>query len=146
MASHFMQIEQGLFRAVNSLVEPAVRRGIGSPSLSPAALIVLETVGFKSGRQRRTPLWSIGIGRYRIISTARGRRSFWVKNLKQQPEVSFYLGGRCRESSAIVITDDTTHRDIAELTPFVRRLAVLFARYAREGWAFVILVPAASRT
>ena len=141
LPAHFNKLEQKVFRSLNSVVEPAVRRGFGSPTLAPAALIVLETVGFKSGTQRRTPLWSFRMGRYRIVSTARGERSFWVKNLLQQPMVSYYLGGRRRESQAIVIAKGAPQQSAAELSPFMRKLAEVFARYARSGWAFAILAP-----
>jgi len=139
--ANFYKFEQKLFRGVNSVVEPAVRKGFGSPTLAPASLIVLETVGFKSGTQRRTPLWSFCLGRYRIVSTARGERSFWVKNLLQQPKVSYYLGGRRRESQAIVIAEGAPQHSAAALSPLMRKVTEVFARYARRGWAFAILVP-----
>ena len=89
MNANFTTLERNFFRRLNSVVEPAVRRGIASSRLTPASLIVLETTGFKSGKQRRTPLWSIGLGRYRIVSTVRGDRSFWIRNLQKEPKGSF---------------------------------------------------------
>lgn len=142
MTTSFLKLEKHVFRGLNSVVEPAVRRGFGSPTLAPAGLIVLETTGFKSGEQRRTPLWSFRWGRYRIVSTARGERSFWVKNLLQQPQVSYYLGGRRRESHAIVIAEGAPQHSAAALSPFMRKVTEVFTRYARSGWAFAILVPA----
>ena len=142
MPVNFVGLEQQVFRRLNAVVEPAVRWGFASPTLAPAGLIVLETTGFKSGEQRRTPLWSFRLGRYRIVSTARGGRSFWVKNLLQQPRVSYYLGGRRRESQAIVIAEGAPQHSAAALSPVMRKLTEVFARYARSGWAFAILVPA----
>jgi len=142
MPVNFIGFEQKMFRSLNSVVEPAVRLGFASPTLAPAGLIVLETTGFKSGEQRRTPLWSFRLGRYRIVSTARGERSFWVKNLLQQPKVSYYLGGRRRDSQAIVIAEGAPQHSAAALSPVMRKLTEVFARYARSGWAFAILVPA----
>lgn len=141
MTIAFAKFEQTVFRRINAVVEPAVRLGFGSPTFTPASLIVLETVGFKSGLPRRTPLWSLHLGRYRIISTGRGQRSFWVKNLLQQPAVSYYLGGRRRDAQAIVIADDSPAPRLAGLTPALRRLVNVLTRYAPEGWAFAILVP-----
>ena len=109
--------------------------------LAPEEVIVLETVGFKSGLQRRTPLWSVRLGGYRVVSTARGERSLWVKNLLQQPKASYYLGGKLRESQAIVIADGAPQYSAAALSPFMRKVTEVFARYARSGWAFAILVP-----
>jgi F420H(2)-dependent quinone reductase len=142
LSANFNKLEQKVFRSLNALVEPAVRKGFGSPVLAPAGLIVLETVGFKSGAQRRTPLWSVRLGRYRVVSTARGERSFWVKNLLQQPQVSYYLGGKRRESQAIVIAEGAPQHSAAALSPFMRKVTDIFARYARSGWVFAILVPA----
>ena len=142
MATQRIKLEQQVFRGLNAIVEPAVRLGIASPSLAPACLIVLETVGFKSGIPRRTPLWSFRLGRYRVVSTARGDRSFWVKNLLQQPSVSYYLGGKRRQSHAIVIAAGAPQHSAAALSPFMRRVTEVFARYARSGWAFAILTPA----
>jgi deazaflavin-dependent oxidoreductase (nitroreductase family) len=135
------KIERSVFRRLNAVVEPAVRRGIGSPTLSPASLIVLETVGFKSGEQRRTPLWSICLGPYRIVSTVRGDRSLWVKNLIKQPRVKYYLGGRPRESDAFVIARGTTAQQTPALHPLMSRLTNLLSRLAQAGWTFAILVP-----
>lgn len=135
------KLEQAVFRRLNGIVEPAVRFGIGSPTLTPASLIVLETVGFKSGMLRRTPLWSIRLGRYRLVSTARGKRSFWVKNMLLQPAVSFYLGGRRRDAEAIVIADGSPLPESTELSPTMRALTTVFYSLAQKGWAFAILVP-----
>jgi deazaflavin-dependent oxidoreductase (nitroreductase family) len=142
MSNSLAKIEKTLFRSLNSWVEPAVRKGIGSPTFTPASLIVLETIGFKSGAQRRTPLWTIRLGRYRVVSTARGDRSFWVKNLLKQPRVSYYLGGKRRETNAIVFAGGTVHQKSPELPLMIRGLSTLFSRYAEKGWAFAILVPA----
>jgi hypothetical protein len=141
MALRFANIEQSVFRLLNAVVEPAVRRGIGSSALTPASLIVLETVGFKSGATRRTPLWSICLGRYRIVSTARGDRSFWVKNLLKQPSAVYYLGGKARKSRAIVIAPGTANKQSSALSTMLRRLATVFSTLSQKGWAFAILVP-----
>jgi len=138
----FAKIEQNVFRCLNAFVEPAVRRGIGSPTLAPASLIVLETIGFKSGEKRRTPVWSVRLGRYRIVSTARGERSFWVKNLLKQPHVKYYLGGRARDSVAFVIAPGKTDQQSPRFNPLMRGLTKIMASLAREGWAFAVLLPA----
>ena len=140
------KLEQNLFRRVNAVVEPTVRRGFGSPSFTPASLIVLETTGFKSGKIRRTPLWSFRVGRYRVVSTVRGTRSFWVKNILQQPRVSYYLAGRRRGSDAIVVAGNAPPPAMEMLTPAMRSLVKAFARYADEGWTFAILAPPVTRT
>lgn len=133
--------EQKFFRKLNAVVEPAVRRGFASPRLLPGGLIVLESTGFKSGQQRRTPLLSFQVGRYRIVSTVRGGRSFWVRNLMQQSKVSYFLGGKRREADAIVILDGKTVSGVPPSMPFLGKLVSLIARVTKDGVAVAILVP-----
>ncbi len=76
MAKNVQKLEQKFFRALNSVVEPAVRKGIGSSRITPASLIVMETTGFKSGKMRRTPLMAMRVGKYILVATFRGGRSF----------------------------------------------------------------------
>ena len=141
MPTAWSKLERQLFRRINAVVEPAVRRGLGSSGLAPASLIVLETRGFKTGKQRRTPLWSLGLGRYRLVSTVRGNRSFWVKNLQQDPNVTFYLGGRQRRSEALVFAPD---QPAQPSTRAPRGLARCLTSLTRNGWAFAVLLPEAS--
>lgn len=133
--------EQKFFRTLNAIVEPAVRRGIGSPALLPTALILLESVGFKSGLQRTTPLLSFRAGRYRIVSTVRSDRSFWVKNLIRQPQVNYFVGGKKRQAHAVVLLDGEPATANRHQTPFLNALVALFSRATRGGLAVAILVP-----
>ena len=107
MASKQLQFEQRFFRALNSVVEPAVRRGIFSSRWLPTSLMVLESTGYVSGKTRSTPLFCNRIGPYLLLSTARGDRSFWVRNLQQEPAVNYFLGGRRYNAEALVITADS---------------------------------------
>jgi len=140
MPTQFATLEQAAFRRLNAVVEPAVRKGIGSLSLAPASMIVLETVGFKSGVKRRTPLLSFCLGRYRLISTARGKRSFWVKNLVKEANASFYLGGRVRHTQAVVIDGTLTESERLKLPWLLRPLAKTYNTIAKRGWVFVLLL------
>ena len=142
MATGFDKFERNFFRRLNSVVEPAVRRGFGSSRLTPASLIVLETTGYKSGQQRSTPLWSFRLGRYRIVSTVRGERSNWIKNLQKNPDVSYYLGCRRRDSRALVIAPGSEHRPVGGAPPLLGRLTDLLTRLTGRGWAFAVLLPA----
>ena len=141
MKTDLVKLEREIFRRLNSVVEPAVRRGVASSRLTPASLIVLETTGFKSGKQRRTPLWSFQLGRYRIISTARGDRSLWVRNLQKEPRGNYYLGGRMRPAEALVIAPDADRVPSGVLPPVLARLTRFLARFTDRGWAFAVLVP-----
>lgn len=138
MASMQLQFEQKFFRALNSVVEPAVRHGVFSSRLLPTSLMVLESTGYLSGKPRSTPLFCNRIGSYLLLSTVRGKRSFWVRNLQQTPGVHYYLGGKRYAAEAEVITGDQAPDPQALpllLRPLLRPLQLL----ARRGWAFALL-------
>lgn len=132
--------ERNLFRSLNALVEPAVRRGVASSRLLPISLIVLESTGFKSGSPRRTPLWSLAVGPYRVISTARGERSFWVKNLKKDQHVRYFIGGKPKSATALVVAPGYSD-ELSESSPaLLRWLLARLRGLPLKGWAFSILV------
>lgn len=135
------KLEQQVFRRINGLVEPLARKGFASSKLAPASLIVLETTGFKSGQRRRTPVWSLGLGRYRLVSTARGGRSFWVKNLLKDSQVSYFLGGKAVSSEAIVVAPGGNNLNEWDLGPVLSGLTSRLSQYVNSGWAFAVLVP-----
>lgn len=140
MVASLTSLERNLFRSVNALVEPAVRRGVASSCLLPVSMIVLESTGFKSGSPRRTPLWSLGVGPYRVIGTVRGERSFWVKNLQKRQQVRYFIGGRARSATALVVAPG--HSDqVSETSPaLLRWLLGRLRELPLRGWAFAILV------
>ncbi len=136
------RIEREFFRMLNRVVEPAVRLGVGSPRFVPGGLIVLETKGFKTGNKRRTPLVAIRLKKYVLVVTARGERSFWVKNLQKQPRVRYWLGGRERQGKAFVMAPGKRYRRPRSLPTAIGRITDILAPYTRAGWAFAVLAPA----
>jgi hypothetical protein len=135
------KLEREIFRMLNRVVEPAVRYGVGSPRFVPGGLIVLESTGFKTGATRRTPLVATRLLGHVFISTVRGDRSFWVKNLQQQPRVSYFLGGKKREARAFVMMPGKRYRRPRSLPPAVSWVTDFLAPYTRAGWAFAVLAP-----
>ena len=138
------KLERNFFRALNSVVEPAVRFGIGSPRFVPGGLIVLETVGFKSGQVRRMPLAATRLQGYVFISTFRGDRSLWVKNLEKRPRTRYYLNGKPREAKAFVMRPGKRYNRPKSLPPIIGRITDFLAPYAKAGWAFAVLAPVKS--
>ena len=133
-------LERNLFRGLNALVEPAVRRGVASSCLLPVSLVVLESSGFKTGSPRRTPLWSLAVGPYRVIGTARGDRSFWVKNLQKTSHVRYFIGGKAKNATALVVAPGYSHQ-VSETSPtLLRWLFERLSGFPLDGWAFAILV------
>jgi deazaflavin-dependent oxidoreductase (nitroreductase family) len=143
-ASARRSIEREFFRALNRVVEPLVRAGVGSPHLAPGGLIVLETRGRKTGRLRRTPLVATRVGGHVLVGTFRGDRSEWVRNLAARPRTRFWLGGRARDARAFVLYEGRRFRVPKTLPAPLRELARFAHGYTRMGWAFAILAPAAA--
>ena len=145
MAVNQQKLEREFFRMLNRVVEPAVRKGVGSPRFVPGGLIVLETIGFKSGVMRRTPLAATRLGGCVFISTFRADRSFWLKNLQKDPKVRYYLGGKPRDAKAFVMMAGKRYRKPKSLPAGVGKITDFLAPYTQAGWAFAVLVPAPAR-
>ena len=140
-----MSREAQIYRAVNAVLEPAIRAGLGAPLLTPAGLIVVGMTGAKSGKQRRVPLAALRIGSHLLIGTVRGERSLWVRNLAADGDVRVWLAARARPMRAFVLRPGASTRTpralAAALRPLWRALASLTAR----GFAFALLAPAPTR-
>ncbi len=72
------------FRGVNTLVEPVARRGWLAPAPLGAGLVVVDTVGRRSGRPRSAPVLAARIGTHLFVGTVRGS-SHWMANLAEDP-------------------------------------------------------------
>lgn len=138
MIASRMRLEQQFFRALNSVVEPLVRSGTLSSKRLPTTLLVLESTGFKSGKTRSTPLFGQQLGSYLLLSTARGNRSFWVRNLQKQPQVSYYIGGEEHRGEALVIAADSD-TPLDDLPLPLWALGKVMQALAARGWAFALL-------
>jgi hypothetical protein len=141
MALDQKKLEREFFRRLNSVVEPAVRLGIGSPRCLPAGLILLESTGFKSGQTRRTPLLATRILGHVVVSTVRGDSSFWVKNLQKKPGTTYWRGGREQKAKAFVMMPGKRYRSPQSLPDSLRKLTDLLAPLTEKGFAFAVLAP-----
>jgi deazaflavin-dependent oxidoreductase (nitroreductase family) len=139
VAINRQSLERNFFRVLNRIVEPAVRKGVGSPRFAPAGLILLESTGFKTGATRSTPLLAFHLGPYVLVSTARGGESFWVKNLDRQPDTRYYLGGRARDARAFVLRPGKTYSRPTAMSATLGRVADYLAPLTGRGWAFALL-------
>ncbi len=94
-------VTRSAFRALNSVVVPAVKAGIASPLPVGAGLVLLETTGRVSGQPRQVPLVATRLGKTVNVSTVRGS-SQWIKNLQAQPDASVWVAGRKRAATGSV--------------------------------------------
>ena len=140
-ASAWAHAETEFFRALNAFVEPWLMAGWGASPLFPTGLIVLETIGERSGQPRRVPVMATVFAGCVFIGTLRGSRSQWVRNLQARPRVRYWLGGRARHGEALVVAPGMRRHDLAGLPPLVRRITeALLAPATLLGWTFAIIV------
>jgi deazaflavin-dependent oxidoreductase (nitroreductase family) len=134
-------LEVEFFRMLNRVVEPVVRAGVGSPRMVPSGFIVLETVGRKTGKVRRSPLAATRVGEYVIVATFRGDRSQWVFNLAAQPRTKYWIGGKRRDARAFVMVEGKRFRVPKSLPTGMQKVVRFLAPYTKAGWAFAVLSP-----
>ena len=75
-------------RAVNAVMKPLVRLGIGGKST-----YLLTTTGRRTGQQRTTPVIVIEDGGQRWLVSPYGMVA-WVQNVRTQPEIALRHGGQ----------------------------------------------------
>jgi deazaflavin-dependent oxidoreductase (nitroreductase family) len=137
-------IEAAFYRGVNQVIEPLVRAGIGSPGLWPTGAIVIETIGRNSGRKYNVPLLAARIGDLLVVSTIR-RRSQWLKNIAANPNVRYWMNGKSREATAIIISAERTALpdDVPSSTSCL--IAAFQSQNRLLGTSFAILTPISAK-
>lgn len=136
---NFATLEGQFFRTLNAFVEPAVSAGWGSPWIVPVGLITLETTGRLSGDLHRTPVVAVEIEGHLLVSTVRGNRSEWIKNMRKAPEVRYWLRGQAYEAKAVVFASSEGPPE--GLPSGVRCAASLSAAAVGLDMIFAVLAP-----
>ncbi len=85
---------------MNPLVKAAVHVG------AVRGWAILETIGRKSGRPRRTPVGNGLDGDVFWIVAEHGRRAAYVRNIEANPRVRVKVRGRWRSGTAQLLPDD----------------------------------------
>jgi deazaflavin-dependent oxidoreductase (nitroreductase family) len=98
-------------RALNTRMAANYRRGIGPTRL----VLLLTTIGRKSGFPRVTPLQFEEIDGLYYIASARGREADWFKNIQANPNIHFQVREREFDAVAEPVTDPKRIADFIEL-------------------------------
>src|SRR5262249_60826546 len=102
----------------NYFWNPIVRLIAGQPG-APA---LIETVGRKSGRVRRTPVGNGLKGDTFWVIAEHGRHSDWVRNILANPRVRVKVNGRWRNGTGHLMPDDDPLVRQRSLEPFTPRI------------------------
>ena len=143
-------------RSLNTRMAANYRRGIGPRRV----VLLLTTIGRKSGLLRVTPLQFEQVDGDFYIASARGQDADWFKNVLANPNVRVQVQDREFDAIAEPVTDPLRIADFIELRlsrhPLMIRLIMhlcdgLPLRYTRadlvefcQGKALVILHPSAT--
>ena len=102
------------FRLLNTYVAvPAIRAGAG-PLLATSqagSIMVLRTVGRKSGLVREAPLGYTVLGGRVLVIAGYGRGAHWFRNALANPEVEVALPGAVLAGRAEEVTDPAARRE-----------------------------------
>ena len=136
-----LALEAQFFHTLNRFAEPPIRAGFGSPCvLLPNGLIVLETVGRRTGRLYRTPVVATLFGGRLFVSTVRGKSSQWLKNLAAAPQTRYWSGGKLNDGDALVFAPDDAAPNYETLPPALRPFV---AGMNRLGAGLAVITPRA---
>ena len=133
--------EREFFRILNRTVEPWIAAGVGSPGLFPLGIVLLETRGRRSGADRRVPLVAYLNEAHLVVSTVRGDRSQWWRNLLATPEAVAWILGVRRRFTASVYPAPADHSPAAAYQPVVAALVASLLPWVAGGLRFAVLAP-----
>ena len=88
---------------VNRVVAPLARSGLAGPLPIGVGLVMLQTTGRRTGRERQVPLLSARLGDRVVVGTVRSN-SQWFRNLAVDPDPAVWLHGSPRPADATVRT------------------------------------------
>jgi hypothetical protein len=109
-----------------------------------SGLVLIEVRGRVTGETHPVPLIGTRIGDLLLVSTLRGNRSHWVRNLESAAEVRYWLHGREGHGRAVMVNTHHRGESCRGESAAVQALAAYLAPATYAGWAFAIIVPAAA--
>jgi deazaflavin-dependent oxidoreductase (nitroreductase family) len=95
-----------------------IHRALYALGLGPLVgriILLLTTIGRKSGMKRVTPLQYEKIGEDYYVGAARGLKADWVHNIQSNPHVEIRVGAKQFQGTAEVVTDPARFADFLEV-------------------------------
>lgn len=129
-----MNLKDTVFRGVNAFHRTLVRVSGGriAGSLAGMPVVVLETLGRKSGEPRRTMLTAPVVDGETVVLVASyggdSRHPAWYHNLSANPDVAVEIGGERREMRARTASAD----EKAALWPRITKAYRGYAGYQKR--------------
>lgn len=125
--------EQVFFERLNGLLIPYIKRGRGSPGILPTGLVLLETIGRKSGKMFQVPVFAAQLpDGFLLVGTVR-KQSQWIRNLAAAEEVVFWLAGERRRARVRAFEPATDGRPETRGLPWRMALLVTAVNAAAIG-------------
>jgi RNA polymerase sigma-70 factor, ECF subfamily len=116
------------------VLNPQMRLGLAL-GLAPRAFALLETVGRRSGKPRRTPVGNGLLGSTFWVVSEHGRGAGYVRNIEANPRVRVKIGRSWRAGTAHILEDDDAFarlETVASALGRMRRLdAAIFRSFVR---------------
>ncbi len=109
----FAQTPKVILRLIH--LPPQIAYAIGLGPLMGNVVLLLTTLGRKSGKPRVTPLQYEEIDGKIYLGAARGQKADWVKNIQANPHVQVQVKSRKFSGVAESITDPKQIADFLEL-------------------------------
>ncbi len=134
-----MTLESSVYETLDLFLGPIASSGVAAPGVLPAGLIVLETTGWRTGRTHRTPVVAAALGDRLLVSTVRGRRSHWVRNLLRNPQTRYLIGDEPHAVTACVIAPGASMPDDGDIAAPIAAWLGYVADVS--GCAFAVLSP-----
>lgn len=128
--SAYNQLPRWVFRLMSFIPRTLFRLGMGR--LLPGKLLLLETIGRKTGKRHQTPVQYERVGTKLYLGSARGELADWYKNATANSTIRYNLGDGFRTATARAITEPGEILDYLRLR-LERHPAMMSRILALEG-------------